>query len=127
MEWSLLQKRMDEKQFDVYVAGWGQPWESDPYQLWHSSQADVPRGSNRVGFRNAEADRVIETLRETFDPAERIRLFRSLHRILHEEQPYTFLYVPKEVFCWRREVRGVVFAKSAPKTNALPWWVESPG
>ena len=31
-------------------------WDMDPYQIWHSSQADVPNGSNRVGFRNPEVD-----------------------------------------------------------------------
>lgn len=125
VEWSLMQKRMDEKQFDAYTGGWGLGWDPDPFQLWHSSQADVPKGSNRVGFRNEEADRIIEELRRTFDKDERIRLLRRFHAILHEEQPYTFFRVPEGVFCWWDNVKRVEFAKVRPHTLSLPWWVES--
>jgi ABC-type transport system substrate-binding protein len=122
-EWSLFQKRIDERKFDSYMGGWGLPWESDPYQLWHSSQADVPKGSNYVAFRNAEADEIIETLRVTFDPDERIRLYRRFHGILHADQPYTFFRVPETVYCWWKDVRNVMFAKTRPQANSLPWWV----
>ena len=29
-----------------------------------------------------------------FDPAERVRLARRIERVIHEDQPYTFLYTP---------------------------------
>ncbi len=122
-EWSLMQKKMDEKEFDAFTGGWGLSWDEDPFQIWHSSQADIPRGSNRVGFRNAEADKIIETLRETFDPAQRTELLRQFHRILHEEQPYTFFRTPKAVYCWRQELHNVIFSKVRPHSNSLPWWV----
>jgi ABC-type transport system substrate-binding protein len=125
VEWSLMIKRMDEKQFDAFTGGWLMGWEGDPFQLWHSSQADVPKGSNRVGFRNAEADALIEALRETFDREQRIRMFRRLHRIIYDEQAYTFFYVPKTVDCWWKEVKGVRFARLRPMANTLPWWVDS--
>jgi peptide/nickel transport system substrate-binding protein len=122
-EWSLMQKRMDEKKFDAFTGAWGLSWDADPYQIWHSSQADVPKGSNRVGFRNAEADQLIEKLRETFEPEARTKLFRQLHRIIYHAQPYTFLRVVKAAYCWSREVEGVVFAKAQPITDSNPWWV----
>lgn len=125
VEWSLMQKRMDERKFDAYIGGWALGWDSDPYQLWHSSQADVPKGSNYVGFRNAEADEIIEKLRVTFDEDERVRLFHRFHRIVHEEQPYTFFMVPLAVVCWWDDVRNVVFAKTRPVTSSLPWWVRN--
>ncbi len=122
-EWSLFQKRIDERQFDAYMGGWALPWESDPFQLWHSTQADVAKGSNYVGFRNPEADEIIETLRVTFDPGERVRLYRKFHAIVHAEQPYTFFMVPEVPYCWWDEVQNMVFARVRPRTNALPWWV----
>ena len=124
-EWSLMQKRMDEKNFDAYTGGWGLSWETDPFQIWHSSQADVPRGSNRVGFRNPKADRLIEDLRETFDPEARKAKLHALHRILYELQPYSSFMVQKYVYCWNKEVRGVRFAKVDPIVDVHPWWVAS--
>lgn len=123
VEWSLWQKRADEKNFDALLGGWTQGWESDPFQIWHSSQADVPKGSNKVGFRNKEADAIIEELRETFDPDKRKELLHRFHRILHEEQPYTFFFAQKRVFCWRNEVKNVMFSKVRPVADARPWWV----
>jgi len=121
-EWSLMQKRMDEKKFDAYTGAWGLYWEMDPYQTWHSSQADVPKGSNRVGFRNPRADAVIDELRVTLDPAKRTELLRAFHRIVHEEQPYTFVYIPKIAYCHRRGLEGVVYSKVRPIPDFQPWW-----
>lgn len=124
-EWSLMQQKMDEKDFDAFTGGWGLTWDVDPWQLWHSSEADKPKSSNRVGFRNAEADQIIETLRGTFDRDERIRLLHRFHAILHEEQPYTFFYAPESVVCWWDEVKRLVFAKVRPETLSLPWYVQT--
>lgn len=94
VEWSVYTQRLDEHDFNVCQLGWQLDWADDPYQIWHSSQADVPRGSNFVGFKNADADRIIEEARREFDVAKRTELYHRLHRLLHEEQPYTFLISP---------------------------------
>ncbi|MCX7013348.1 MAG: ABC transporter substrate-binding protein [Candidatus Sumerlaeota bacterium] len=126
-EWNLMQEKMDNKEFDCYTGGWALSWDDDPYQIWHSSQADIPKGSNRVGFRNKEADKIIETLRVTFDHEERVRLFHQLHRILHDEQPYTFFRVPDAIACWWKEVKNVIITPIRPQTGSLPWWVDTAG
>jgi ABC-type transport system substrate-binding protein len=123
LEWSLLLKRKDERQFDSYMASWQTPWLIDPYQIWHSSQADLPKGSNAVGFRNAEADKLIEELRVTFDKDARIRLLRAFHRIVHDEQPYSFFYARKKVWCSWKDVKNVMYSKDIPIENSLPWWI----
>lgn len=122
-EWSLMQKRMEEKNFDAFAGGWALPWDVDLYQIWHSKQADVPRGSNMVGFRNAEADKIIEKLRETFDSKERTELLRAFHRIVDAQQPYSFFMVPQGVFCHWNDLRNVIFSKVRPVANSMPWWV----
>ena len=124
-EWSLMQKRMEEKKFEAFTGGWALPWSVDLFQLWHSSQADVPKGSNRVGFRHKEADKLIEELRVTLDNAERIKLLQAFHRILHEEQPYTFMFIPQSVYCHRKGVENITYAKIRPLANVLPWWSSS--
>jgi ABC-type transport system substrate-binding protein len=124
-EWSLMQKRMDEKDFDAVTGGWALSYDPDLYQIFHSSQADVPKGSNRVGFRNPEADRLMEQAREVCEPTARLAILRRLHRILHEEQPYSFFFVRRAVAAWWKEVERVEFAKLRPKANSLPWWVDT--
>lgn len=125
-EWSLMQKRMEERDFDAFTGGWAMGWDVDLYQIWHSSQADLPKASNMIGFRNPKADEIIEALRETFDTEERIALTRRFHRIVHEEQPYSFFYVRERYYTWWEELRRVVFPKVRPLVRPLAWWV-APG
>ncbi|MFT6398926.1 MAG: ABC-type transport system substrate-binding protein [Bradymonadia bacterium] len=122
-EWAVIVERMEEKDFDAYTGGWVLGWESDPYQIWHSSQADEPAGSNRVGFRNAEADQIIEEARRTFDPTERSALFHRFHEIIHEEQPYTFWFSGLEIGAWRSELKNVNFAPIRPFTSNRNWYL----
>jgi ABC-type transport system substrate-binding protein len=124
LEWSAFVKRHEERQFDAFASAWATPWLVDLYQVWHSSQADLPRGSNSVGFRNAEADKIIEELRTTFDKDARIRLFRAFHRIVDDEQPYTFFMRRVKVHCTWNDVKNVVYSKDVPPENSLPWWVD---
>ena len=90
-EWSVLMPRLSDREFESVVMGWGGDVLEDFYQIFHSSQIGN-RGSNYVGFKNAEADAIMEEVRRTFDEDKRNKLSRRLHRILHEEQPYTFLF-----------------------------------
>jgi ABC-type transport system substrate-binding protein len=120
-DWSLMQKRMAEKKFDAFTGAWALSWVTDPHQIWHSSQADVPKGSNRVGFRNAKADAIIDELRITLDLDKRTELYRDFHRIIHDEQPYSFVYNPKLPYCYRG-LEAVVYSKVRPVANIHPWW-----
>jgi peptide/nickel transport system substrate-binding protein len=122
-EWALMQKRMDERNFDAFTGGWSLPWQNDPYQTWHSSQADAPKGSNRVGFRNKEVDALIEELRTTFDQAKRQQMYRRIHRLIYEAQPYTFFYRRSLPYCASQDVRGLTFAKIRPLADSRPWFV----
>lgn len=90
-EWSVLMPRLSDREFESVVMGWGGDVLEDFYQIFHSSQIGN-RGSNYVGFKNAEADAIMEEVRRTFDEDKRNKLSHRLHRILHEEQPYTFLF-----------------------------------
>jgi peptide/nickel transport system substrate-binding protein len=91
VEWSILITNLPDHKFDAVIMGWGGDIVQDQYQLFHSSQT-INRGSNYVNFKNAQADELLEQIRQTIDEPKRIELSRKLHRLLHDEQPYTFLF-----------------------------------
>jgi len=124
LDWPTMQKKMNEKKFDAFTGGWGLSWEIDPYQLWHSSQADEAQGSNRVAFRNKRADEIIVELRKTFDPDKRLELAREFHRILHEEQPYTFFFSPQSVAVWQPRLQNFQVQSIRPQFYPLPWYID---
>src|SRR3989338_8284830 len=90
LEWATLLSRMQKRDFDALSLSWIPPLQADPFQLWHSSQAD--RGSNISGFRHAEVDRLLEEGRTLFDEDERAKRYQKVHRLLYEEQPVLFLF-----------------------------------
>ncbi|MBR2357039.1 MAG: hypothetical protein IKA65_03315 [Lentisphaeria bacterium] len=97
LEWPVYINKLDKKDYEVCSLGWQLPFESDPYQVWHSSQAAGANGSNHISFINPRADKLIEEIRRTGDVKKRIKLCREFHKLIHEEQPYTFLAVPESL------------------------------
>ena len=57
--------RLRHHSFDVSALQWTMLLEQDNYPLFHSSQTE--RGQNYGGFKNAEADRLLEQIRQTDD------------------------------------------------------------
>jgi peptide/nickel transport system substrate-binding protein len=108
-EWSVFTQRVQDRDFDALNMAWGGNVESDPYQIWHSSQ--IKKGSNYVRFSNAEADRLIEQARQTLDADKRNALYHRFHRIIHEEQPYTFIYTRPEQRFLDRRFQNVIIHK----------------
>jgi len=101
-EGSVFFQRIQDREFDAVNMAWAGGLAGDPYQIWHSSQIGN-RGSNYVGFRNAEADAIIEEARRTLNDDKRNALYHRFHRILYEEQPYTFVYTrPAQRFLDKR-------------------------
>jgi peptide/nickel transport system substrate-binding protein len=105
LEWASLLDRVDKRDFDAVLMGWQMTPDPDPYQIWHSSQAD--KGSNYVGFGNAESDQLIDRARVSFDSDERIRLYQCFQEIIHEEQPYLFLLAPKALLAVNKRIEGI--------------------
>ncbi|MCE5316045.1 MAG: permease, partial [Parachlamydia sp.] len=98
----------DDKSFDAVLLGWslGSPPE-EPRQLWSSAGATEKGSSNAVGFSNKEADAIIDALEYESNPQKRQELYHRFHKIIYEEQPYTFLYTPKTTLLYRQYIQNV--------------------
>jgi len=119
-EWSVLIERLNDRKFDAAVMGWGGDILEDPYQLWHSSQIGN-HGSNYVGFDSPRADELIEQARRSLDNTERNKLYHRLHLILHEQQPYTFLFTRPTFRLLDKRFKNVIIHPLG--LNYLQWYV----
>lgn len=123
-EWASFIDKVKNKDFDVVFLGWAQSLESDPYQLWHSSGAGPEaRGSNHCSFADPVADQLIDIIRLTLDEKKRQKAHFSLERILDREQPYMFLYAPKELALYHKRFRGVKWYVVRPGFDLSEWYV----
>ncbi|MEK6261438.1 MAG: ABC transporter substrate-binding protein [Planctomycetota bacterium] len=124
LEWASFIDKVRAKECDVILLRWAMPSESDPFQIWHSSGAKPGnRGSNSISFANAQADELIDLLRVTLDEKKRRRIHQAFHRVLDSEQPYMFLWVPKEFGVYHKRFRNVKWYRLRPGFDLSEWYV----
>ncbi|WP_236558935.1 ABC transporter substrate-binding protein [Chlamydia sp. 17-3921] len=114
-----LSLAFEEKNFDAILLGWslGSPPE-DPRALWHSEGAMEKGSANVVGFHNAEADSIIESLSYEYDAQERLQLYHRFHDLIHKEAPYAFLFSRKFSLLYKDYVKNVFVPKV--RTDLIP-------
>jgi ABC-type transport system substrate-binding protein len=139
-EWTaFLEDFIETRKFDAFVLGWvGGDINPDKFDIWHSSQTH-PYQLNHIGYQNAEADRLIEELRQEYDRPTQIRLARALHRKIANDQPYTFLYEPTKPYVLDKRILMVnrgpdgkeTYSRIKPSpggdvTYYFDWWRKLP-
>lgn len=94
MKFSEIRKRLVAKDYQITPLSLStNPFKYDPYQSWHSDNADVG-GSNVSGFSDIQADRYIELIRSTDSEEERHRAYLGFQERLQAEIPVIFVAAP---------------------------------
>lgn len=107
LEWTVFLKNVQERKFDSIMMAWGSSLDSDPYQVWHSSQI-AGGGSNYVGFKNARVDELLEKARTTLDREKRNEMYREFSRIVADEAPYLFIFERPSLTILSKRFQGVL-------------------
>ena len=123
VEWStFLKEFIDKKDFEALVMGWTIPADPDLFDVWHSTK--TRQGElNFISYKNEEVDRLIEEGRYTFDQEKRKAAYYRIQEILAEEQPYTFLYVPRALVAVSSRVQGIEPSANGIAYNRVKWYV----
>lgn len=119
-EWSIFFERVNNRQFEAATLGRGGTVETDPYSCFHSTQI-IGHGDNFVSFSNPEADAIIEEARCIMDKDSRYALYHRFHRLIHEEQPYTFLFTRPAFRFIDRRFQNIIVHKLG--LNRYEWYV----
>lgn len=114
LEWTVFLKNVKDGNFDAAMLAWGSSLDSDPYQVWHSSQAK-PGASNFIHYKNPRVDELLEIARVTLDREKRNQMYREFSEIIADEAPYLFLFERPGLFIVTRRFE-----------NALPVGVLGP-
>lgn len=124
LEWNTFIKLVDERDFDAVAMGWSAVVNPDPKQIWHSA-SDTAGGSNFVGYKNPEVDKLIDDARATMDKKKRIPILQKVYEKIAEDAPYIFLFNPKFIF-----YANTAKMKKAKETlnyaiGTEYWWTEA--
>jgi len=125
VEWTtFLSQYVDPKKFDAVILGWTLSPEPDCYQLFHSSQTGEHQ-FNFVSYKNRTVDALLVEGRRVLDPAKRQLIYRRLHQVLYDDQPYTFLYVPEAMPAIHKRFKGYEVNDNGIATRPEKWYVPS--
>jgi peptide/nickel transport system substrate-binding protein len=123
VEWgTFLKEFIDKRRFEAVLLAWNLSMDPDIYDIFHSSKTK-PGEFNFVSYRNPEIDRLLDEGRRIFPEDERTLVYRRAHRILSEDEPYTFLYVPESLSVVHARFNGVEPAPAGLTHNFIHWSV----
>ncbi|MEZ6067553.1 MAG: ABC transporter substrate-binding protein [Planctomycetaceae bacterium] len=124
LEFASFIEKVKSKEYDACTLGWSQSLESDPQQIWHSSEGGLAsRGSNHVSYANPEVDRLIEMMRLELDPEKRHTIQMAMHRTLDRDQPYLFMLLTKDYGAYHQKFRNVKWYVLRPGFDFRYWYI----
>ncbi len=106
LEWATFFSDVKKGNFQLFSLRWvGASEPAFLYELFHSSKIP-PHGLNRVQYRNAQMDRLLERAQLEANPQRRRALYQQVHRLLLRELPYIPLWHRNNVAVLKRELAG---------------------
>ena len=123
LQFAQLIQSLDDWKFDAAMLSWALDINGDPYQLWDSSQANVKKSSNFIGYKNPAADQLIAEGRLEYNDDKRAALYRQLHKIIHDDYPVCFLFNPKNILVVSKRFQNVKIFAPRPCFDVSTWWV----
>jgi len=123
---SAFMQRVMSGNFEATMLAWDLDPDPDPFPLLHSSQF-APRGQNFVFYSSPEADKLIDAERTQLDIKKRIPIFRRLHEVLANDQPYTWTLQVSSKWAVNKRLRNVNESKGWGLDlwypGGLGWWI----
>lgn len=100
-------------EYDAAILSWRLDNDPDIYNTFHSSEVP-PIGLNHAFYRNTSVDSLLERGRKVFDREERRSIYHQVHRLIAEDQPYTFVNSVPDKHAIRRKIGNVVISPDGP-------------
>lgn len=108
MEWNaFLDKVNKTHDFDAIVLGWSLGIDPDQKSIWSTSE--YPNGLNSTKYSNPEVDTLLEQARRLPGCSQEGRkaLYDTFQERISDDQPYTFLYIPKTLLITNKRLQGI--------------------
>jgi peptide/nickel transport system substrate-binding protein len=122
----LVREFLIPRQYQAAVFGLDTGPDPDPYPSWHSSQA-LEGGRNLAGYKNDEADRLMEEARVESSMDKRAALYRQFQQQFLLDTPSVLLYSHLYTYFVSRRIEtvdpGLLFWQSSRFRNTNEWSV----
>ncbi len=113
--------KMLSGQYDIVMAGWGPDYDDpltfgDLFTSWNQN--------NRGEYRNPELDQWVRLAESSFDPAERMRAFAEVQRIIYEDTVVIPTYESSQILVTHPRLKGVIRRPIGTSPDYTRAWIE---
>ena len=98
----VMYERVAQKDYDAFLGGFIVDLAIDPSNRW----GDLRNPFNNAGFQNARVQELLKLGLRAPNETEAARYWREIQAILHQEQPFTFMYWIKDVVAVNRRLKN---------------------
>lgn len=126
LEGSSFFDRVDKGDFDAAMLGWRLDFDPDVFDTFHSSMTP-PNGLNHGHYSNPQVDSLLVLGRKEFDQNKRALIYHQVHRLIAEDQPYTFVNAVPDKRPIARKIQGIQISPMGPYDfwpGANYWWID---
>jgi len=110
VEFTVLQQKNRDHEFQATMAGWGTG--TDPYSNENIFATEEDR--NYGVYSNPRVDELFAEGKAMLDPVKRAKIYGEIAKLLYEDQPYTWLYFRNAFYGFNRKLRGYRFSPRGP-------------
>ncbi|MCA9238697.1 MAG: peptide ABC transporter substrate-binding protein [Planctomycetales bacterium] len=109
-EFTVCVDKTRKHEFQAYQGVWGSG--ADPNE--NRNIFGTGEGRNYGYYSNPEVDRLYEEGRRTLDRQERAKIYGQIHKLMWEDQPYTWLLFRNSFYGFNKKLRGYNFCPRDP-------------
>ncbi len=124
LEFNTLIQSNEAHDFDATIGAWSIDTSLDLKYAFHSDS--IENGHNYGCYVNAELDELIDDAKTQVDIVDAVPLLHRAQEILHQEQPYTFLWEPTRLNGVSRSLRGAQPNPLSAYFRIEDWWLADP-
>ncbi|MDZ7817778.1 MAG: ABC transporter substrate-binding protein [Aliarcobacter sp.] len=124
MEWqAFLNTVVHPRKFEAVLLGWSLALMPDAFPLWHSTSSKLG-GFNLVSYENEKVDKLIEQGSITIDRNELGNIYKEIFKIISDDLPYLFLYIPDAITVVNKDIKNVEPSFVGIMHNQKDWIIE---
>jgi len=121
MEWqAFLNTIVMPRKFEAVVLGWSLSLSPDAYSIWHSDGIKKD-GFNLVSYKNKKVDELIKKAETTIDKNLISKYYKELFKLIVEDYPYIFLYIPNSITAVNKSIKNVSPSIIGIMHNEIDW------
>ncbi len=121
MEWqAFLNTVIAPRKFEAIVLGWSLGLMPDAYSIWHG-ESDKKGGFNFIHYHNEKVDKLIKEAEKTIDREKLSRIYKEIFKLIVEDNPYLFLYIPNSITVVNKKIKNVSPSIIGVMHNLIDW------